>query len=341
MVKVVVRRVVQLVPILLGLSIIAFAWVRALPGDPSAALLSSGQGTADPSVSREAVAEVRRLYGLDRPLHEQYRTWLGRVVRLDLGQSITTRENVTDALRRRFPATVELAVAALLVAVAVGVPLGAASARRARSWFDHVSLGGCLLAISVPTFLLAFALKYVFSVKLGWLPSVGRLDVTREASHPTGFFVLDAIVSLDGAALIDAVRHLVLPVIALAAVPAAFIARITRASVLEVTTEDYVRTADAKGMSRRIVNRRYVLRNALLPVLTIVGLTMGFLLSGAVLVEAVFAWGGIGTMLQQAVADRDYPVLQAGILLIAVVFVVVNLLVDLGYAVLDPRVRVQ
>lgn len=341
MVRVIVRRVVLLVPILFGLSILAFAWVRALPGDPSAALLSGGQGTADPAASREAVAEVRRLYGFDRPLHQQYGSWLARVVRMDLGQSITTREDVAEAIRRRFPATVELAVAALVLAVAVGVPLGAASARRARSRFDHLSLGGCLLAVSIPTFFLAFVLKYVFSVKLGWLPSVGRLDVTRDVPHPTGLFVVDAIVTLDGPALIDALRHLILPAVALAVVPAAFIARITRASVLEVSTEDYIRTADAKGMSQRIVNRRHVLRNALLPVTTIVGLAMGFLLSGAVLVETIFGWGGIGTMLQQAVAGRDYPVLQAGILLVAVVFAIVNLLVDLTYAILDPRVRIR
>ncbi len=341
MLKVVVRRVLVLVPILFGLSVLAFAWVRALPGDPSAALLSSGQGTVDPALSREAVAEVRRLYGLDRPLHEQYRSWLGRVVRLDLGQSITTRQDVVEELRRRFPATAELAVAAFVLAIGVGVPVGFASARRAHSWFDHVSLSGCLLGVSVPAFFLAFLLKYVFSVKLGWLPSVGRLDVTRDVSHPTGLFVLDAIVTLDRAALVDALRHLVLPAVALAIVPAAFIARITRASVLEVSGEDHVRTAEAKGLSERIVGRRHVLRNALLPVTTIVGLTMGFLLSGAVLVETIFGWGGIGTLLQQAVADRDYPVLQAGILLVAVVFVLVNLVADLVYAVLDPRVRVR
>ena len=341
MLKVVVRRVLVLVPVLFGLSILAFAWVRALPGDPSAALLSTGQGTVDPAMSREAVAEVRRLYGFDRPLHEQYRSWLGRVVRMDLGQSITTRQDVVEELRRRFPATAELAAAALILAVAVGVPLGFASARRAHSWFDHLSLSGCLVGVSIPAFFLAFLLKYVFSVKLGWLPSVGRLDVTRDVSHPTGFFVLDAIVTLDSAAMIDALRHLVLPALALAIVPAAFIARITRASVLEVSGEDYVRTAEAKGLSERIVGRRHVLRNALLPVTTIVGLTMGFLLSGAVLVETIFGWGGIGTLLQQAVADRDYPVLQAGILLVAVVFVLVNLAADLLYAVLDPRVRIR
>ncbi len=339
--KIVVRRVLLLVPILFGLSILAFAWVRALPGDPSAALLSSGQGTVDPAMSREAVAEVRRLYGLDRPIHEQYRSWLGRVARMDLGQSITTRQDVAQEIRRRFPATAELAVAALALATAVGVPLGFASAQRPRSWFDHLSLGGCLLGVSMPAFFVAFLLKYAFSVKLGWLPSVGRLDVTRDVSHLTGFLALDAILTLDGAALVDALRHLVLPALALAIVPAAFIARITRASVLEVSGDDYVRTAEAKGLSDRTVGRRHVLRNALLPVTTIVGLTMGFLLSGAVLVETVFGWGGIGTLLQQAVADRDYPVLQAGILLVAVVFVLVNLLADLLYAVLDPRVRIR
>ena len=341
MVRVVARRVLLLVPILFGLSVLAFAWVRALPGDPSAALLSSGQGTVDATTSREAVAEVRRLYGLDRPLPDQYRSWLRRVVRMDLGQSITTRQDVTEELRRRFPATLELAVAALALAVAVGIPLGAATARRARSWVDHLSLGGCLLGVSVPVFFLAFLLKYVFSVKLGWLPSVGRMDVTRDLPHPTGLFVIDSVLALDGAALVDTLRHLVLPAVSLAVAPAAFIARLTRASVLDVHTEDYVRTADAKGMSERIINRRHVLRNALPPVVTIVGLALGFLLSGAVLVESIYGWGGIGTLLQQAVADRDYPILQAGILLVAVIFVLVNLFVDLLYAVLDPRVRIR
>ncbi len=260
---------------------------------------------------------------------------------MDLGQSITTRQDVTDELRRRFPATLELAVAALALAVAVGIPLGAVTARRARSWVDHLSLGGCLLGVSVPVFFLAFLLKYVFSVKLGWLPSVGRMDVTRDLPHPTGFFVIDSVLALDGAALVDTLRHLVLPAVSLAVAPAALIARLTRASVLDVCTEDYVRTADAKGMSERIVNRRHVLRNALPPVVTIIGLALGFLLSGAVLVESIYGWGGIGTLLQQAVAERDYPILQAGILLVALIFVLVNLFVDLLYAVLDPRVRIR
>jgi peptide/nickel transport system permease protein len=231
------------VPILFGLSILAFAWVRALPGDPSAALLSSGRGTVDSASSQEAAAEVRRLYGLDRPLGDQYRSWLGRVVRMDWGQSITTRQDVVQEIRRRFPATVELAVAALALAIAVGVPVGAASARRAHSWLDYVSLGGCLLAVSIPTFLPGFLLKYVFSVKLGWLPSVGRLDVTRDASHPTGLFVLDAIATLDGGAMVGSLRHLLLPAVSLAVT--AFIAVITRASVLDVRGEDYVEVVEA------------------------------------------------------------------------------------------------
>lgn len=341
MLKVVVRRIVQLVPVLFGLSIVVFAWVRVLPGDPSTALLASGRGTADATTSREAVAEVRRLYGLDRPLHEQYLSWLEHTARLDFGQSITTRQDVATELRRRFPATVELTAAAVLLAVGVGIPLGFASARRAHSWFDHLSLGACLVGVSVPIFFVAFVLKYVFSVRLGWLPSVGRLDARRDVAHPTGLYLLDAVVTLDRGAFIDALRHLVLPALALASAPTAFIARITRAAVIEVSTEDHVRTADAKGMSERIVGRRHVLRNALLPVSTVIGLTIGFLLSGTVLVEIVFAWGGIGTFIQQALTDRDYPVLQAGILFVTIVFVIVNLIVDLVYAALDPRVRIR
>lgn len=341
MLRVVRRRLLQLVPILFGLSVLVFAWVRALPGDPSAALLAGGQVQGGADASPEAVAEVRRLYGLDRPLHRQYASWVQRMVRLDLGQSIITRQDVSDELGRRFPATVELAAAGLMVAVGVGVPLGYLAARRYHTWVDHVSLGVALLGLSVPIFVTAFLLKYVFSVWLGWLPSVGRLDVTRTAGHPTGLYVLDGVLTADGAALVDALRHLVLPALALGSVPAAIIARITRAAMIDVAGEDYVRTAAAKGMGVGTVARRHVLRNALLPVSTVVGLTTGFLLSGAVLVEIVFAWGGMGTFLHQAITDRDYPVLQAGILFIAVLFVVVNLIVDIAYALLDPRVRIQ
>lgn len=339
MLSVVGRRLVGVVPILFGLSVLVFAWVRALPGDPAVALFARGDGVAAGQATPAALAEVRRLYGLDRPIHRQYLTYVGHVARLDLGESILTRQPVTTELRRRFPASVELAVAALAVAVAVGVSLGALAARRAGTWFDHLSLGAALVAVSVPVFVAAFVLKYVFAVKLGWLPSAGRADVTRQATHPTGLYVLDAVLNLDRGALADALRHLVLPAVTLAVPPAAVIARITRAAVLEVSREGYVRTAVAKGIPQREVDRRHILRTALVPVTTAVGLLAGFLLSGAVLIEVVFAWGGLGTLVQEAVAARDYPVLQAAILLAAVVFVAVNLVADLVCARLDPRVR--
>ena len=341
MLSFVARRLLGLVPILFGLSVLLFAWVRALPGDPTAALLGRDQGVRADRATSAAVAEVRRLYGLDRPLHRQYLSYLRNVARMDLGHSITTHRPVTTELRRRFPATVELAVAALALAVAVGVPLGVLAARRSRTWFDHLSLAAALVAVSVPVFVAAFVLKYVFAVKLGWLPSAGRADVTRGAAHPTGLYLVDAVLTLDGAALVDALRHLILPAVTLAVPSAAFITRITRAAVLDVASEDYVRTATSKGVAARAVERRHVLRTALLPVTTTVGLTAGFLLSGAVLIEFVFAWGGVGTLIQQALTDRDYPVLQAAILFVAVVFVVVNLVVDLAYARLDPRVRLR
>jgi peptide/nickel transport system permease protein len=334
MLKFVVRRLIQLVPILLGLSLLVFVWVRALPGGPETALLGE-------RATPERVAEVRRAYGLDRPLYQQYGSYMRRVARLDFGQSISTQRSVASEIRRRFPATIELTLAAMLFAIGLGLPLGFVAARRANTAFDQISMGGSLLGISVPVFFLAFILKYVFAVKLGWLPTVGRLDVLRSVSHPTGFYVLDAIVTLDGATLADALRHLVLPGIALGTIPLAIVTRITRAAVLEVVNEDYVRTARAKGLTSGVVNRRHVLKNAMLPITTVIGLQTGLLLSGAVLTEIVFAWGGMGSFLYQAVFDRDFPVLQGGILFLAVVFVLVNLLVDIGYGLLDPRIRVR
>ena len=334
MLKFSVRRLLQLIPILFGVSILVFVWVRALPGGPEDALLGE-------RATPEKAAEIRRLYGLDRPLVVQYASYVGRVVRLDFGQSITTQRDVTEEIRRRFPATVELTIAAMIFAVGLGIPLGFLAARRAGSWLDQTSMAGSLVGISVPVFFLAFLLKYVFAVRLGWLPSVGRLDVTRTVDHPTGFYVLDAIITGDMAGLLDALKHLILPGIALGTIPLAIVTRITRASVLEVLNEDYVRTARAKGMTAPVVNRRHVLRNAMLPVTTIIGLQAGLLLSGAVLTEIVFAWGGMGSFMYQAVFDRDFPVLQGGILFLAVVFVVVNLLVDLTYGLVDPRIRTR
>jgi peptide/nickel transport system permease protein len=334
MLKFIIRRLLLLVPILLGLSFLLFVWVRALPGGPATALLGE-------RATPERVAEVNRLYGFDQPLIQQYLKYLNRIIHLDFGQSITLRKDVTDEMVRRFPATVELTVAAMMFATVVGIPLGFAAAKRERSWVDNSAMVASLIGVSIPVFFLAQILKYAFAQKLGWFPTIGRLDPARELEHVTNFNTIDSIIARDWDAFVDTLMHLVLPAIALGTIPLAIIARITRASVMEVLNEDYVRTARSKGMSRGVVDRRHVLRNALLPIVTVVGLQIGLLLSGAVLTETVFAWGGVGQLISGAVLDKDYPVIQGGVLFLAVVFVVVNLIVDVLYAVIDPRIRVR
>jgi peptide/nickel transport system permease protein len=334
MLRFVVRRLLLLVPILLGLSILLFLWIRALPGGPAESLLGE-------RATPEAIEQIERIYGLDRPIHEQYLKYLQNLVSGDLGTSIASRRPVTEEIQRRFPATIELALAAMIFAIAFGVPLGFFAAKRYGSAVDHGSLVASLIGISIPVFFLAILLKYVFAVELGLLPTIGRQDVLISAEHPTGFYVLDGIITLNFVAAWDAAEHLILPAIALGSIPLAIIARITRASVLDVQNEDYVRTARAKGVAPRLVDRRHVFRNAMLPVVTIIGLQTGLLLSGAILTETVFAIPGMGTWLAGAIESRDYPVLQGGILFIAVIFVLVNLLVDVSYAFLDPRIRVS
>ena len=334
MLRFVVRRLLLLVPILLGLSILLFFWIRALPGGPAESLLGD-------RATPEAVEQIERIYGLDRPIHEQYLKYLENLIRGDLGTSIASRRPVTEEIGRRFPATIELALAAMVFAIALGVPLGFVAAKRYGSVVDHGSLVTSLIGISIPVFFLAILLKYVFAVKLGWLPTIGRQNVLINADHPTGFYVLDGVVTLNFEAAWDAATHLILPAIALGSIPLAIVARITRAAVLDVQNEDYVRTARAKGVSSRIVDRRHIFRNAMLPVVTIIGLQTGLLLSGAILTETVFAIPGMGSWLAGAIEDRDYPVLQGGILFVALVFVIVNLLVDVSYGLLDPRIRVS
>jgi peptide/nickel transport system permease protein len=325
MLRFVVRRLLLLVPILLGLSILVFGWIHALPGSPAEALLGE-------RATPEQVTRVKHQYGLDKPLYVQYWRYLDTTLHGDLGTSIASTRTITYELKHRFPATVELALAAMFFAIVVGLPLGFFAAKEYGSWFDNASLFASLIGISIPIFFLGLLLKYVFSVKLHWLPSVGREDFLAERAHPTNFYILDAILEGDPQALWDAIRHLILP---------AIVTRITRASTLDVQNEDYVRTARAKGLAPLAVDRRHVLRNALLPVSTIIGLQIGLLLSGAVLTETIFAWPGVGSWLKEAIFNRDYPVLQGGILFLAIVFVVVNLLVDLSYALINPRIRLS
>ena len=332
MLRFVVRRLILLVPILIGLSLLVFFWIRALPGSPAEALLGE-------RATPESIAQARDQYGLDDPLYVQYWRYVQTVGSGDLGTSIASHRPITEELRERFPATIELAFLAMLFATLIGVPLGFFAAKRHGGVFDHSSLFLSLIGVSIPIFFLAILLKWLFAVNLGWLPSVGRQDVLIDAEHPTNFYVLDGIVTGNWNAAWDAAKHLILPALALATIHLAIIARITRASVLDVQNEDYVRTARAKGLAPRIVDRRHVLRNAMLPVTTIIGLQVGLLLSGAILTETVFAFPGLGSWLQMAIQNRDYPVLQGGILFVAIVVVLVNLLVDISYGLLNPRVR--
>ena len=332
MLRFVVRRLLLLIPILIGLSILVFLWIRALPGGPAEALLGE-------RATPETIAAIERQYGLDEPLPVQYWRYVKTVSRGDFGDSTVSRQPVVEEFKQKFPATVELAFAAMIFSLFLGIPLGFIAAKKYGSIFDHGSLVASLIGISIPVFFLAIILKYIFAVKLGWLPTVGRIDVTIDAEHPTNFYILDAIITLNWEAFVDCIKHLILPAIALGSIPLAVVTRITRAAVLDVQNEDYVRTARAKGVAPVTVDRRHILRNAMLPISTIIGLQAGLLLSGAVLTETVFAWPGIGTWLVDAIDARNFPVIQAGVLFVSIVFVLVNLLVDISYALINPRIR--
>ena len=264
MVRFAARRLLLAVPVLIAVSFLVFAWTRALPGGPAQALLGE-RATPD------AVAAVERQYGLDRPLLVQYGKYLQRIASGDFGLSIESQRPITDELRERFPATVELTLAAMMFAVGVGVPLGVVAAKHVRRTLDHVSLVGSLVGISMPVFFLALILKWAFAVKLGWLPSINRLDVKTDLDRRTNLFVIDSVISANWGALGDVLRHLILPAVALGTIPLAIITRITRTAVLEVMQEDHVRTARAKGLAPRLIDRRHILRNALLPVTTVIG----------------------------------------------------------------------
>ena len=332
MLRFVVRRLLLLVPILLGLSILVFVWIRALPGSPAQALLGE---RATPATIRQ----INHQYGLDKPIYVQYWQYLKETAQLKLGTSITSRQPVLTEIGQRFPATIELAAAAGFFSILIGIPLGFFAAKRHRTIFDHVSLMISLIGISVPIFFLALILKYIFAVQLGWLPTVGQISVLIDIPHPTNLYLVDALLAGNLSAFWDVLEHLILPAVALGSIPLAIITRITRAAVLDVQNEDYIRTARAKGLPPRVVDLRHVLRNALLPVSTIVGLQVGLLLSGAILTETVFAYPGIGSWLRQAISDRNYPVIQGGILFVAIIVVFVNLLVDISYGLINPRIR--
>ena len=333
MLRFVLRRLTLMIPVLIGLSILLFVWVRALPGDPARSLLGE-------RATPEGLDRVTEAYGFDEPLLEQYLLYVKALLQGDFGASIQTGQEVIDSFTERFPATLELGITAMLIAVVVGVPMGYLAARHQGRVLDTVVVSGSLLGVVTPVFFLAILLKLVFADWLGWLPTTGRQDPRIDATHPTGFYVLDGIMTREWDAAWDAILHLILPALALATIPLAIIVRITRASVSEVMHEDYVRTAEAKGLASGTISRRHVLRNALLPVVTVIGLQAGLLFSGAVLTETVFNFNGIGQYLFEAIGQRDYPVLQGFIIFIAIVYSLINLIVDVLYGVIDPRVRV-
>jgi peptide/nickel transport system permease protein len=334
MLRFVLRRLALLVPVLVGLSILLFAWVRALPGDPARALL--GQ-----RATPEGIARVNELYGFNEPVLQQYLLYVKALLNGDFGRSIQTGQPVLESFFEKFPATVELGMSALLLAIVVGVPLGYYAARHQGRFIDTTIVSGSLLGVVTPVFFLAILLKLVFAQWLGWLPTSFRQDARIDATHITNFYVLDGILTQEWDAAWNAMVHLVLPAIALGTIPLAIIVRITRASVAEVMHEDYVRTAESKGLSPAVISRRHILRNALLPVTTTIGLQAGLLFAGAVLTETVFAFNGVGQYLFSAISQRDYPVLQGYILFIALIYALINLAVDVGYGIIDPRVRVS
>ena len=329
-----IRRSLTIVPVLLGVSLLVFSFIHLIPGDPALTMLGE-------RATPEKVAEVRARLGLDRPIWQQYVLYIGKALRGDLGVSIIRGDPVASDLLRRFPATVELATAAIVVAIALGIPIGVASAVWRNSLLDSLARLGALTGVSMPIFWLGLVLAWFFGVQLRVLPTGFRLSSGTAFVPWTNFVILDAILQGDWPTLADAVRHLILPALALATIPLAVIARMTRASMLEVLSREYIRTAEAKGLSRRVVILRHALRNALLPVLTVVGLQVGRLLAGAILTETIFSWPGIGLWVYESIESRDYAVVQGVSLFIAVIVVGVNLLTDLLYAAVDPRIKYE
>jgi peptide/nickel transport system permease protein len=330
--KYIVRRILAAIPVLFGLSIVLFAFVHLLPGDPAAALL--GQ-----HATPELTAQIREQLGLNKPLYVQYVEYLGRLLSGDLGQSVINNRPVIEELGNRFPGTIELTSGALLFAIGLGIPLGRLAARHVQGWPDGLVTVISLIGISIPIFILGYTLQFFISVQLKWLPTSGRLDPRTHIDAVTNFMLIDTLLAGRLDAFVDALKHLILPAIALGSIPLAIITRITRASVLDVSNEDYVRTARAKGLTERRVDSRHIMRNAWLPVSTVIGLQVGGLLAGAVITETVFSWNGVGRYVVEAIQDHDYLVVQSTILVFALIFLVVNLLVDIGYAFLNPRIR--
>jgi peptide/nickel transport system permease protein len=330
----IIRRILLLFPTLLGISVIIFLMMHITPGDPAELLL--GERATEP-----ALEALREHLGLNEPLYVQYGMFLKRLMKGDLGETIWTRQKVWIEVKQRFPATIELSIAAMLISSVLGVILGIISATKQYSLLDYLSMLGALVGVSMPIFWLGLVLMLIFSLNLGWFPMSGRLSVGIDLDPITNFYILDAVLTKNWPAFKDALWHITLPAFTLSTIPMAIVARMTRSSMLEVLRQDYIKTAKAKGLPPRIVIMKHALRNALIPVITVIGLMFGILMAGAILTETIFAWPGVGKWLYDAVLQRDYMVIQGGTLFVAAIFVLINLVVDILYAVINPRISVQ
>jgi peptide/nickel transport system permease protein len=353
------QRLLLLIPVLIGISIITFAMIRLIPGDPARVMLGE-------HATPELIEHFKERMGLNDPIYIQYLRYLQSTMRGDLGRAILTNELVATELMQRLPATIELSLGAMFFACVVGITAGVVAAYWHNSFFDLSTMVGALVGISMPVFWLGLLLMYVFGFKLKWLPPSARLTVgvelmtITEAYHLdrvfTGelgakviaffdflshFYVLDSLLTRNLTALRDALRHLILPSFALGTIPMAIIARMTRSSLLEVLGEDYIRTARAKGLREGVVLMKHAMKNAFLPIVTVIGLQTGLLLAGAILTETIFSWPGMGRLVVNRILARDYPSVQGSVLVIALLFVFINLLVDISYAYLDPRIHYE
>ncbi|MFC3569776.1 ABC transporter permease subunit [Paracoccus sp. TOH] len=333
MLRFILKKLLYLVPTMIGITLVAFGFIRLLPGDP--VLLMAGER----GVSPERYAQIAAQLGYDKPVWQQYFHYLGNLLQGDLGNSLVTKKPVLAEFLALFPATVELGLVAIVLATLIGVPVGVIAAIKRGSWFDQISMTGALIGFSMPIFWWGLLLIILFSGVLGWTPVSGRISLMYFFPSVTGFMLIDSLLSGQEGAFASALSHLILPSIVLATIPLAVIARQTRSAMLEVMGEDYVRTAKAKGLSPRRVIGVHALRNAMIPVITTIGLQIGVLMAGAILTETIFSWPGIGKWMIDSISRRDYPVVQSGLLLIAAIVMIVNLIVDLTYGLINPRIR--
>jgi len=330
----IIRRVLILIPTLLGVSLIVFLMLHLTPGDPAELLMGE-------RATEEALEQIREHLGLNLPIHVQYGMFLKRLMKGDLGETIWTRQKVWVEVKERFPATIELSIVALFISCFFGMIFGIVSATKQYSLFDYLSMLGALVGVSMPIFWLGLVFMLIFSIQLAWLPISGRLSVGIDLQTITNFYILDAVLTRNWPALKDALWHIIMPAFTLSTISMAIVARMTRSAMLDVLRQDYIKTAKAKGLSQFKVIFKHALRNALIPVVTTIGLQFGVLLGGAILTETIFAWPGVGKWMYEAVMKRDYMVIQGGTLFIAAIFVVINLCVDVLYAVINPRISVQ